>query len=527
MRLLLGIIFLLLLGLCSTHSFAQNRIRIDTAGVLEGGRTPSGESIQKLIGSVKLVQGNTRIYGDSVILYRQRNTTEVFGERVRVEEGDSIVVTGEKLIYDGNNKTAEMRNNVIYKDPSMTLYTDFLNYDIAANYAYYYEGGRLVDTTNVLTSREGSYNTVTHLAAFKDSVVLTNPEYKLESDTLEYNTVSKIAYTKGPTVITDIDGTVLNAEAGSEFKTNEKQSIFGLGTVETEQYVIKADRLFVDDLNKRYTGEKNVVMVSKDNDVIITGEHAFHLRNEGITKVYGNPVMKKVMAPDTLYLSADTLISIEDSLPANERILAFHDVRIYRQDLQGIADSLSYHVKDSILYFFRDPVLWNKDSQITADSINVKIQNSQIHKMNALNNSFVISEDTVSNFNQVKGRKMEAYFDQGNLMKIFVNGNGESIYYPLQEDTLTIGLNKIICSDIYIEFLNNEVNKIKTYVKPEASLIPPHEITEADKQLAGFKWRHEERPTKQQVINRTKSEKIEEIIPDYEIKPVSLPRNTQ
>lgn len=523
MRLLLKITFLLLLSLGSLHVFAQNKINIDHADVLKGGKTPGGESFQKLIGNVKLVQGNTRIYGDSVILYRQRNITEVFGERVRVEEGDSIVVTGESLVYNGNKKIAEMRNDVVYKDPSMTLYTDFLNYDIPANYAFYYEGGRLVDTTNVLTSQEGSYNTVSHMAAFKDSVVLTNPDYRLESDTLQYNTVSKIAYTKGPTVITANDGTVLNAEAGSEFNTTEKQSVFGLGTVETEKYIIQADRLFLDDLKKRYTAEKNVVMISKDNDIIITGEHAFHMSNEGITKVYGNPVMKKVMTPDTLYLSADTLISIEDSIPANDRILAFHDVKIYREDLQGIADSLAYHVLDSILYFFNDPVLWNKESQITADSINVEIQDNQVHKMNTTNNSFVISQDTIHNHNQVKGRNMEAFFKDNNLVKINVSGNGESIYYALQEDTLTVGMNRILCSDIIIEFANNKVNEIHTYIKPEASFVPPHEITEELARLQGFNWRSNERPTKEEVINHVASEKNKKVLPNYPINPVPLP----
>ena len=524
MSLSLRITFLLLFTLSITSAIAQNKITIKHADALSGDKTKKGEPYRKLTGDVVLVQGSTSIFGDSVILYTNTNITEVFGKRVRVEEGDTIVVTGKKLVYDGNTKKAEMRNDVIYKDPTMTLYTDFLNYDIPGNYAYYYDGGRLVDTTNVLTSREGNYNTVSHLAAFKDSVVLINPDYKLVSDTLEYNTVSKIAYTKGPTEIYSNDGKQLHAEAGTEFKTAEKKSVFGLGTVETDKYIIKADQLFVDDKTKLYTGEKNVVMISKDNDVIITGEHAFHLSKEGITKVFGNPVMKKIMTPDTLYLSADTLISIEDSLSSKDRILAFHDVRIFRNDLQGIADSLSYHVDDSVLYFYQDPVLWNKGSQITGDSINIEIQNNQVHKMNINSNSFVISEDTVSNYNQVKGRQMEAFFNNGNLLKIFVNGNGESIYYPLQQDTLTVGLNKIICSNMIIEFLNNDVNKIRTYVKPEASLIPPHEITEEDKHLNNFKWRIQEKPTKAEVINRAESKKNSEPIPAYPVKAVSLPK---
>ena len=34
-----------------------------------------------------------------------------------------------------------MRNDVVYRDPSMTLYTDYLDFDMQRNLAYYYEGG--------------------------------------------------------------------------------------------------------------------------------------------------------------------------------------------------------------------------------------------------------------------------------------------------------------------------------------------------------------------------------------------------
>jgi lipopolysaccharide export system protein LptA len=503
MKIFQSFIPLILLFVCTFSAFGQGKITIKQADTLQGGKNAEGEPYRKLIGDVILEQGNTRIYGDSVILYPQKNISEVFGERVRVEEGDSITVIGDRLIYDGNKRVAEMRNEVIYRDPSMTLYTDNLDYDLKASLAYYYNGGRLVDTTNVLTSEAGSYNTLTNMASFKDSVVLINPDYTLESDTLQYNTATQIAYTLGPTVVTSNDGTELYAEAGSEYNTNEKQSIFGLGTIETEDYVISADQLFFDDVAKFYRATANVEMVAKENNVIITGDSAIYRRNEGITKVFGKAVMKKPMELDTLYLSADTLVSIEDSIPANERILAYHDVRIYRSDLQALSDSLAYHITDSILYFFQNPIIWNGENQIVADSINVEIIGGQVKKMNTIENSFVISEDTIKNYNQVKGRKMIAYFEQGNISKIDVNGNGESIYFALEQDTILVGMNKIIGSDLKIEFTENQVSDIRVYVKPQASFFPPHEINDDTRRLADFSWRAAERPSKVQVIQRT------------------------
>ncbi len=226
--------------------------------------------------------------------------------------------------------------------------------------------------------------------------------------------------------------------------------------------------------------------------------------------------MRKPMQLDTLYLSADTLVSLEDSIPENERILAYKDVRIYRSDLQALSDSLAYHITDSILYFFQDPILWNGGSQIVADSINVEVIGGQVRKMNTTENSFVISQDTIKNYNQVKGRNMVAYFEQGSIQKIDVNGNGESIYFALEEDTILVGMNKIIGSDLKIAFTDNQVSDIRVYVKPQASFFPPHEITDESKKLADFQWRASERPTKAQVIERQPLKRAAETVEDEE-----------
>ncbi len=65
-----------------------------------------------------------------------------------------------------------------------------------------------------------------------------------------------------------------------------------------------------------------------------------------MAKVFGDPLLKKPLGQDTLYLRADTLISLDDSLEANKRLLAFHNVQIYKSDLQGKADSLVYYLSE-------------------------------------------------------------------------------------------------------------------------------------------------------------------------------------
>lgn len=193
-------------------------------------------------------------------------------------------------------------------------------------------------------------------------------------------------------------------------------------------------------------------------------------------------------------------------------LLAYNKVKIFKNDLQGIADSLVYISFDSTLYFFNDPVLWTEGNQMTADSISMLITNRTIDRIFLVGNSFVVSQDSLSHFNQIKGRKMTAYFDGKAIKNVDVQGNGESIYFALQEmqeeaeqdsttaKTIMMGMNKILCSNMKINFVEGKVNNISFYIMPEASFIPPHELKDGDKRLRGFIWRQKEKPEKSDVV---------------------------
>jgi len=481
-------------------SWAQKKVKLKEAEVMYGSVKPDGERYDRVIGDVIFEQKETTIYSDSAHFYRKKNYIEAFG-RVRIVEGDSITITAGKLIYDGDSKKAKLRKNVVFtKLNQMTLYTDFLDYDRPQQEAKYFNGGKLVDSTNVLTSGKGYYQVNTNMASFKRNVVGTNVDYTLKSDTLQYNTRSKIVFFRDETEVTNQQGDVATYYEGT-YNTQAQKSDLAKGEVDTESYTLTGDKLRLDERRKYYTATGNVEMISKEQDVIITGDFSYFDKNKGLSKVYGNTLMKKVMEQDTLYLTADTLVAIENEDPTKKRLLAYKNVKIFKTDLQGIADSLAYHTSDSVLYFYNDPVLWTSGNQLTADSINVRIANGAIDKLNLNLNSFVISKDSVANFNQIKGRKMEGIFDQGKLSHVDVDGNGESLFFALDEEEIALmGMNKIVCSNMVINFKNNKADNASFYVQPDASFIPPHELKDEQRRLKGFAWRLEERPTKNKLL---------------------------
>lgn len=483
--------------------YAQKTVQLQKgAGRLIGG-VKNGERIERVIDNVVFVQNTTTIYCDSAWFYRNKNTVEAFGN-VRIVEGDSITITARHLNYDGNTKKARLRDNVVFtKLAQAKLFTDFLDYDRTLNEARYYNGGRLVDSINTLVSRKGYYDATTNFASFKKNVKVTNPDYTMTSDSMRYNAKTKIIYFVTETDVIDKDTNTFNYQSGI-YNTITRTFDSSKGKGRSQDYAVEGDKFFFDDIKKISKVRGNVVMRSLEENMTIYSQ-ASDTYNNNFAKIYNQAYVAKVTDEgDTLFMTADTLVSIDDADPKKKRLLAYHNVKIFKRDLQGKADSLEYRAADSTLYFYKNPVLWTDGNQMTADSISMLIERNTISKIFMNVNSFVISQDTSKNFNQIKGRKMVASFSRGKLNRVFVNGNGESIYFAIDEKTgLLTGMNNVLCSNIIIRFQQGKVSNISFIKQPDGNFIPPHEINQENTKLPDFKWREDERPAKKDVIKTT------------------------
>jgi len=145
------------------------------------------------------------------------------------------------------------------------------------------------------------------------------------------------------------------------------------------------------------------------------------------------------------------------------------------------------------------------------------LKNRNISRIYMISNSFVVSEDSLLNFNQIKGRKMTTYFENNAIHHVIVEGNGENIFHALEEKeikkdslilkiTFLAGMNKIICSNMRIDFKAGKIHNVNFYVKPDASFFPPQNIKKEDQRLKGFTWRGADRPKRKDVVKRAATE---------------------
>lgn len=493
---------LLLSGAWATTIQAQDtpqRVELVQCDALDGGNF-AGQSIVKLLGNVVFRQGDALLYCDSAYQYKSVNRLEAFSN-VRLKQGDTLTCYSDKLVYEGESRKTVLSGAVRLENKTTTLLTDILNYDLATRTAIYSTGGVITDKGSTIRSKKGRYEASTSTLYFRDSVVVTDKDSRIETDTLVYEVKLKRAIFVGPTRIFDADG-VLFAESGDYFLDSKVSNFSGRVSMETDKYFLSADHVRYDQLRQLGKASGAVLLVSKSDNIRIHGKEARYNKFTGMTVVYGDPYMETPMDNDTLFLSADTLISIDRKAEDFRLLIAYYRVKLFKQDMQALADSLVYKFADSTIHFYRNPVLWSKSNQLTSDSLYVQMAYQTIDKMFMNHHALMISEDTLGYFNQLAGRKMIAHFDSGRIDFVEVRGNGESIYHALKEDTALMGLNKVQCSDMRIQFLNSELQSITFYVQPDAVFIPPKEIKADETKLKGFDWKINLRPRKEDVVQQ-------------------------
>ncbi len=483
------------------------------------------DDVQLITGSVKITHGNVLMYCDSAYKYNDSNRIEAYNN-IHVIQNDSIHLYGDYLEYEGNTRLVKVRKNVSLVKKEMVLTTDYLDYNRNDNIAYYFNGGKIIDGGNTLTSKLGYFYTDINEVFFKDSVVAENEKYTIFSDTLMYNTVTKVTGILGPTFIVSEDN-LIYSEDGYYDTSNDIANLRKNSYVEGKNTLLKGDTIFYD--RKSGFGEVfgSMELVDTANNIIIRGNYGYY--NEITKKAFAikKATLVQIYKGDTLFLHADTLRldPVQDTITNKESklIRAFHHVKFFRTDIQGRCDSMVYDFRDSINIFYHEPVLWATGNQMTAQVIKLYTRNKTIYKAELKNGAFIIAPDDTLFFNQLKGKDMVGYIKDNNLYKIDVEGNAQTIYYP-RDNGFVIGANKAESSDMTIYLNYGKIKDIIMYNTPKGTLKPPIFLTEEESSLEGFRWLEEYRPKSKTDIyikkELPKNEKVTNIYEGFQIEDI-------
>ena len=476
------------------HSQEVRQIEILNADIIKSDRS-LGSGGQKLLGNVRFKHDDAVMTCDSANFYSQSYSFDAFGN-VTIVQGDTLFLYGDKLHYEGDSKIAMFRNNVKLINDSTVLVTEHLDYNRETEIAYYFNGGIITEGDNELSSRLGHYYTKTEVFHFKDSVEINNPDYTIFSDTLQYDSKTKTAYFYGPTEIIGEDN-YLYSESGW-YNTEEDISRMEKNAfLKNEGRTLRGDTLYYERNTGFGRAKMNVELFDSAQNVILRGNHGEYYENEQLAMLTDSAWMIQIEGTDSLFIHADTLRSLVDTASISDEmiLLAYYHVKIYRHDIQGMCDSLSYIEKDSTFHMLGSPVVWADENQITATLIELESRNQQLYRLYLRDIALLISKEDSTKYNQIRGKSMIGFFENNDLVRLDVTGNGQTLYYA-EDQGVIIGVNRAECTDLIIYLEDNKVKKVNYLVQPSGKYYPLDLFPENLRKLDGFSWNEQWRPLK-------------------------------
>ena len=221
-----------------------------------------------------------------------------------------------------------------------------------------------------------------------------------------------------------------------------------------------------------------------------------------LTKVPGDTSVRGIVkSPSTGKMQDSTLKNAkskkDSSLKSDSSryFLAFHNVRIFNDSLQSVCDSLFFSTEDSVFRLYKDPVIWNGQSQITGDTVYLFTKNKEPERLYVFENGMMINRTKEGFFNQIAGKTINAYFLNGHIDYARVRGQqSESIHYMQDEDSAYIGMNRATGDVIDFYFRKDELIKVLFINDIKGHMYPMNDVPDAERELRNFKWLDKRRP---------------------------------
>lgn len=456
----------------------------------------------KAVGNVQFQHNNTRLFCDSAIFLQTPNLIYAYSH-VQINQGDTVNLFCDSLIYDGNTKISRLRGHVRFRDNEFKMVTDSLDYDGNTSCGIYKAGAVITSIKEdlKLTSVKGYYYSDSKTFFFKDSVHVTHPEYELFSDTLEFRTNSSTAHFHGPTRVL-LDSSELSCNRGIYYTDEKLIRLWNGANLYQEKRTFFADSLIYDQAADFGEGFCHVRLYDSTEKVLFLADYLQkNPANEKLV-LHDNAHVVKFGDKDTLFLSADTIFHFLDTSTDLSTSIAVRNVEIINGGVYVACDSAHFSEADSLMKLHKNPVLWADKNQVTGDSVLAVYYKNEFHQLKIYNNAFITGERDSIHYDQIKGVFMTAWLDSSKIQRARIEENAQTLYYVDESRKDTAGvefkaltaMNKIDCNFITVTFANSEVQNVSFNEQPTGSYIPIDQVPEKDLFLRGFLWQIDRKP---------------------------------
>lgn len=361
----------------------------------------------------------------------------------------------------------------------------------------------LVNDTTRYTPKQLRRRAKMERRAVRDSIKMRERAVRDSLDSLEQIKLDSVQHIRDSLLKMKIDTIIAERiERSSRLADEEKERIEKMKIKAEKRRRQKIDKAKARALKrgKEYKGEDY-----DPNDTLFMTTTPSRTQSDSMAMIDTLGGLRDSMQSDSTL--QDTL-PIEKAFPADsayKMIKAYRNVKMFRAASQMACDSLIVLNTDSIIRMYREPILWNDNNQIISDSALIHTERQRIKKAHFMGNPIMGIEIDTAYYNQVKGKDMVTYFNDGEVYRNDVDGNAQTIYF-LQEDEESdevTGLMYIESSSISFYLTDGEIEKIAYKQNPEYVLYPMSMVPETQKRrLDGFEWQALKRPTRDSICDR-------------------------
>lgn len=436
-------------------SDAQSRVFIENADRAEG-VTIENENVRKLLGNVRLRTQDMVMQADSAYQFINDNMIHAFNIQIDTEDE---IIWADTLYYDTFADISEFRGRVIIQSPENTVFSEVVDVSAPLDLAVFLSPVRFEDDSGALLAESGLYYQDADSAVFRGNVQLSDTTQYLEADSLFMN------------------------------RSKDLYELYG--------------RVFADDFEEKVTFSGDYLFADSTGYRLLTGNDAWLMEvNESET--------------DTTHLLAKK-IELQET-DTTSLMDAYQQVRIWSSKFSAIADTANYKDHEELFILRGNPILWQKNIQLTGPLIEATLENDDIKFLRSSPRPIAVQEDTTTGrLNQMTGDTLHAFFDAGELQRLVVFNNSEIIFHQKDEDDQPDGLMQLIAAgSSTMLFEDGEFDFFKAERNIDGSYLPESEEL-TNRTLDNFQWNPERKP--QRPIRQMPRLPVIPLEPLFELPP--------
>lgn len=511
---------------------------------------------------VELFDKEGNVLRTNYLDYNTKDSIATFYGGGAMKNADGNLIESRNGEYRAADKIFSFKDNVQMFTDSVFIKSHKVDYNTVENKAYFGKGTTAWQEDNMLFANMGDFDREGEIFNFsKDSYILTKDQ-ELWADTLTYYKASgvatltnniqildtvqksfcfadwaqytpepmKIRLTRNPSVAMY---TVENGVKDTLFLAADTIDYYTINYCDIDAGEISKakERKRLSDLDPLAKIEADGAARRKENEDAVNSPFIKGAKGKDKGKDKGDdegddkvPGVFTTSVTDTLSSLkvpvADSTSVVVDST-AVTFIDAWHKVKVFKNDIQALCDSLVYTGLDSMARMYVNPVMWNDvKHQFTADSIQIVMKDNVVSKANLISEAFIASQEDTVHFNQIKGAEMVAYFSNNDLSRYDALGGASMIFY-VEEDSLITMMNQKEGKIISARLQDRKIQRIKYFENLKNNLMPVFNLPAEEQRLRGFNWRGDERPQNRfivtdRIIKESQRDEIQStVFPDY------------